>query len=262
MSFLSSETLRLRLPSLIDPFRPESIRYAAYELRLGNEVFITTDGVKKMLKADEQIKIPPGQFALLLTEESVQVPDDLIAFISMRYGIKFRGLTNISGFHVDPGFKGRLKFSVYNAGSQAVVLSAGEPVFSIWYSKLDRKTKNVYNGSHQGQTQISEEDVMRLQGEIASPAVLKSQLDKLQSKVNYLITLGIALFVMVLKVVVFDPLVSLSHERATVERSSSKTGVISPSSSEPPIQPAIKNDSLFRDSDILKHKTLSTEKKK
>ena len=49
--------------------------------------------------------IPPGQFAFLLTEEVVSVPPDALAFISIRAKTKFRGLVNVSGFHVDPGYQ-------------------------------------------------------------------------------------------------------------------------------------------------------------
>jgi hypothetical protein len=38
-----------------------------------------------------------------------------MAFISMRTAFKFKGLVNISGFHVDPGYKGKLIFAVFNA---------------------------------------------------------------------------------------------------------------------------------------------------
>ena len=61
----------------------------------------------------------PGQFAFLLTDEIVEVPDSAMALISIKAKIKWRGLINVSGFHVDPGFKGRLIFSVYNAGPGA-----------------------------------------------------------------------------------------------------------------------------------------------
>ena len=50
--------------------------------------------------------IPPGQFAFLLTAETVTMPDNAIAFISIKARLKFNGLINISGFHVDPGYRG------------------------------------------------------------------------------------------------------------------------------------------------------------
>jgi dCTP deaminase len=47
----------------------------------------------------------------------------------MKFKIKQRGLVNVSGFHVDPGYSGKLLFSVYNAGPRSIVLTRGEPVF-------------------------------------------------------------------------------------------------------------------------------------
>src|SRR5205823_733573 len=99
--------------------------------------------------------------------------------ISIKASIKFRGLVNVSGFHVDPGFRGRLKFSVYNAGSQNIVLSRHQPAFLIWFSDLDRVTKESYDGAHFGQVDITAEDVMRLQGEVASPGQLKKEIQDL-----------------------------------------------------------------------------------
>ncbi|WP_418068197.1 dCTP deaminase domain-containing protein [Rhizobium laguerreae] len=77
-----------------------------------------------------------GQFALLITEESVSVPEDALAFISIRATYKFQGLVNVSGFHVDPGFRGRLIFSVFNAGPSSVHLARGEDCFHIWFADL------------------------------------------------------------------------------------------------------------------------------
>lgn len=66
------------------------------------------------------------------------MPQHAIAFISIRATYKFRGLVNVSGFHVDPHYEGKLLFSVFNAGPGAVHLSRGEECFLIWYASLDR----------------------------------------------------------------------------------------------------------------------------
>ena len=88
------------------------------------------------LKEREGFTVPPGQFAFLLTEECVTVRCKEIAFISIRARTKFRGLMNVSGFHVDPGFTGRLTFAVFNAGSASVHLRQGDEIFLIWYADL------------------------------------------------------------------------------------------------------------------------------
>lgn len=190
MAFWSSETLRTRLESedIIRPHRADRVKHGAYELSLGDEAFVTcgSSSTKTIIGPRGQIAIPPGQFGLLLTDEQVTVPADAVAFISIKASIKFRGLVNVSGFHVDPGFSGRLKFSVFNAGSAAVVLEPGEATFLIWFCCLDNPTSDIYAGAHMGQQTLSSDDVSKLQGEVASPGSLKKQIDKVKNHVRFL----------------------------------------------------------------------------
>ncbi|SRR5258706_597244 len=188
MAFWSAEELRRRISTskIIDPFNPTRVKYGAYELSLGPEVFVTSSeyNTRLGLYPGSQVAIPPGQLALLLTDEVVDVPPDAIAFISIKAGAKFRGLLNVSGFHVDPGFKGRLKFSVYNAGSEPAILECGQPLFPIWFSSLDRTTAEVYTGRHQNQMSLSPDDIGSLQGVISSPGALKRRIDAVNKRVS------------------------------------------------------------------------------
>src|SRR5689334_22348820 len=149
MAFWNSEKLKqvISVGKFVEPFDEKAVKHGAYELSLGPEAFLTSDddNKKDILDEGEQLVIPPGQFGLLLTEEKVRIPNNAIGFISIKAGIKFRGLVNVSGFHVDPGFSGRLKFSVYNAGSQNIVLQRKERVFLLWFSDLDQPTADVYD---------------------------------------------------------------------------------------------------------------------
>lgn len=184
MSFWSSETLtqRAKAESLIDPFQMDRVKSAAYELGLADQVFRTSDrpATRRVLQKREQLVIPPGQFALLISAEKIRIPPDAIGFISIKAGIKFKGMVNISGFHVDPGFSGRLKFSVYNAGSNSIVLEPGAPTFLLWFAALDHETADVYKGSHQDQVEITAADVMFLQGEVPSPTALDVRLKEVE----------------------------------------------------------------------------------
>ncbi len=114
---------------LIVPFNPDQIDCNAYTLRMGGQYYKTADHAqnddfvrqkRNLLRADELFLIPSGQFALLLSKESVSVPKDAMAFISMRTGVKFQGLINVSGFHVDPGYTGQLVYAVYNASPSSI----------------------------------------------------------------------------------------------------------------------------------------------
>ncbi|PWI49824.1 hypothetical protein B5K03_34420 [Rhizobium phaseoli] len=142
--FWGNEELKRRLKDLIDPYEPKLLDRATYRLTIGAEIYVSPTGVgsdtrlktKKVLDPGEHFQIPAGQFALLITEESVSVPEDALAFISIRATYKFQGLVNVSGFHVDPGFRGRLIFSVFNAGPSSVHLARGEDCFHIWFADL------------------------------------------------------------------------------------------------------------------------------
>lgn len=144
--FWSASTLRERLPQLIDLYDAANIQRANYTLSVGPEIYVSpsrkpdgpTDQTKIQLGPDQTFRIPAGQFAFLPTEESIRVPANAIAFISIRARFKFRGLVNVSGFHVDPGFEGRLVFAVFNAGPSDITLARGEKCFHIWYADVDQ----------------------------------------------------------------------------------------------------------------------------
>jgi dCTP deaminase len=198
MSFWSGEKLAELLPSgLIVPYDVKNLDCASYRLCVGGEAFVTSDKFGTSAPGDPLItilgdspnhtlRIRPGQFAFLLTEEKVTVPDDAIALISMRAKYKFQGLINVSGFHVDPGWSGKLLFSVYNAGANEVIISKGEALFLIVYSGLDRKSKETYKGSSQGQKAIKPDLIKDMTGQVFSPLMLQRKVEDLSDSAKAL----------------------------------------------------------------------------
>lgn len=184
MAFIGTTKLieLIRTSKMIVPSNEKNVQNGAYELSLGGQVFQTgaKPRVVKNLSKREKIYIDPGQFALLLTEEKVKIPNDKIAFISIKAKVKFNGLVNVSGFHVDPGFEGKLLFSVYNAGPSTIVLSQGTPYFPIWFADLDGSQD--YKGTHGGQDEIPDEPIRALsQGDIASPNELSKRIEEVKN---------------------------------------------------------------------------------
>lgn len=145
MSFWSGEKLEDRMPALVSEFSKARIDCAAYTLRMGRQYYLSASEVEvdknkvQVLAEGDSVAIPSGQFAVLLSEETVTVPSGTIAFISMKYGLKRRGLVNVSGFHVDPGYSAPLRFAVFNAGPSTIHVKQGEESFLIWYADLDRE---------------------------------------------------------------------------------------------------------------------------
>lgn len=189
MPFWGSETLRSRVSELVTPSDAQMVTQSSIELRMGREAFVTgRDGERIELDNDgKDFVIPPGQFAQLLTLERVRVPLECIAFISIKFRHKLRGLVNVSGFHVDPGYNGWLILSVYNAGSKQIRLSRGEATFLIWYAELDKPIpeKEKYYGGRGQQERIPDEYIMEIDGDIASPGSLERKIRKLQSKTTH-----------------------------------------------------------------------------
>jgi dCTP deaminase len=184
MAFWGSDTIKKKHAEswLIDNenFDEKKIKHGRYQLSVGPESYVTVDKIKRELKNNSQIWIEPGQFAIILTEEKVNIPINAIGFISIRAGIKFRGLVNVSGFHVDPGYSGRLKFAVYNAGPKNIILSRGQSAFLIWFCRMD--DTDPYDGDHKNQENISADDVYNLQGQIASPNALKKEINEMKQE--------------------------------------------------------------------------------
>jgi len=142
----------------------ERVRESSLELSLGEEVFISSQKRLERLTEDNDIvKIEPADFGLLVTKEWVEIPGNCMGFISIKSKHKLSGLINISGFHVDPGFRGRLKFSVYNAGTTDVILRYGERTFIIFITYI-RGGSEPKEGAHWDQEHIEPKEMMPLLG--------------------------------------------------------------------------------------------------
>ncbi|HFK5508591.1 dCTP deaminase domain-containing protein [Elizabethkingia anophelis] len=218
MAFLGPESLKELLsnsPIILDDdnkncYDENRIEQACYALSLGVEVYRTDNKDRKienLTDTNRTVEINPGQFALLMTKEFVDVPQNMLAFISIKAKNKLKGLINVSGFHVDPGFKGRLLFSVYNAGPSTITLQTGDPYFLIWFTKLDKATalNDQYNkkeNHHQGQSTIKLDYIDALKrGELASPHALLDKINKNENELQrvfwalgILIAISVAIF--------------------------------------------------------------------
>ncbi|HCC3245753.1 TPA: hypothetical protein JD771_002470 [Legionella pneumophila subsp. pneumophila] len=199
MSFLSGETIFQRLNELVQNEAQQGagnvnqIDCNSYELKIGPEIYITQELTGDKDKAYQQLginssfTIPSGQFAIILTEEYINIPKDLFGLISMKSKLKLQGLINISGFHVDPGWRGRLKFSVYNAGPHDIVLKRGENVFLIWFAKLDieesKKVKTITGDNIQ--SSLTSQDINSVRGQVHSPQTLMARMDALEKKIMW-----------------------------------------------------------------------------
>ena len=185
--FWSTETLKDRLDTekIVIPYDVSAVKACCYELSVGEEAFVTGESAEKIiLKEGDAVGIPPGQVVLILTRETIKLPLDAIGLLSIKFGWKARGLINISGFHVDPGFEGKLVFSMYNAGVQTIHFSYGSRVFLLWLASLDQPTSDKYHGEHNKQEHLPDDAITNLAARMPSPFTLEKDVESLRNELQ------------------------------------------------------------------------------
>ena len=192
--FWSGERIEARLSEIIVGGTRTMIDKSSYKLTVGEELYVTpareTDPryrTMRKLAQGEATEIPPGQFALLTTEETVRVPHDAIAFITTRSkATKFRGLVNVSGFVVDPGYDGKLIFAMFNAGPATIHVKRGDEWFAILFADLDRRSTKVRNGDfYKG---LPSDHITPLANELLTPQGLKASIRETRDELDQRIT--------------------------------------------------------------------------
>ena len=134
---------------------------AGFDLRLGEvyeiegsaflgETHRKTAEIKlvKAYKKDKSVKIKPGDFFLVKTIESVNMPQNLTASITPRSTTYRCGLYLRTG-NVPPGYCGGLIFGLKNEGPITVEIEMGARFVHIQFSEV-KGGGNMYRGQWQG----------------------------------------------------------------------------------------------------------------
>ena len=190
--FLSGDIIAEHGGKWITPFDSERVDCAAYEMRVGDEAFVSPElrdsrepGLLNRMNQGAPVVIPPGQFAFLTTREFVRLPHDFLGFINMKSGLKNSGLVNVSGFHVDPGYKGKLLFAVYNAGPATVTVRCDQAAFLIWFARLDGATE-AFARKTAGFREIETKLMGLAPAEVLSPSALNARMNSINARLNLL----------------------------------------------------------------------------
>lgn len=156
----SDEKKRLVITSNIGVDRIQ-IQPASVDFRLGNTFSIPKDLPSGILSLDKEIEyqtvetdtylLLPGQFVLATTEEWIELPDNLTAFVEGRSSLGRLGLFIQNAGWVDPGFKGRITLELFNANRFAIELKAGRRIGQLVFAKMGENAMNPYCGKYQKQ---------------------------------------------------------------------------------------------------------------
>ncbi len=157
--YLGSDKIKKRIldEKLLENCGLENVQGAGYDLKIeklylvDSEAFLGTDE-RKLPELREVsgplFKLAPDKYYLCLTRESVNMPDDLIAFILQRSTL-FRCGVSLRTAVVDPGYRGALTIGIKNEGPLEFGLQQGARIAQIVFSKVSGDAAG-YDGKYQG----------------------------------------------------------------------------------------------------------------
>jgi deoxycytidine triphosphate deaminase len=157
--YLGSSEIKRRViqEKLLDNCSLENVQGAGVDLRI--EKLYEVSGPAHLGTRDRKLpnlieengihfKLEPDKYYLCLTTESVNMPEDLIAFILQRSTL-FRCGVSLRTAVVDPGYRGALTIGIKNEGHMEFKLKRGARIAQIVFSEVKGNAEK-YNGKYQG----------------------------------------------------------------------------------------------------------------
>lgn len=156
MTTLSDNEIRSRLAvsELILDGDESQIGPACYELRTGNIYYdLTENGRRIDASKAGNVLIKPGHRVVLITQEQLHIPNDIIARVASKGSLFSIGLSPVCTY-ADPGFSGNLGLVTQNLSDKYIEIPIGESVAKVDFSLLSAPVGNPYRGQHGFHTRI------------------------------------------------------------------------------------------------------------
>ncbi len=158
----------------IEPFIEERVQPASIDLTLKNSFRVFShqhsaliDPKEAINSYTEEVKIEagkpfiihPGEFVLGSTQETVEIPTDMVARIEGKSSLGRLGvIIHATAGFVDPGFKGNLTLEISNVGKIPVALYPDMRIAQLSLMYLSSPATHPYGvkNNYQGQTGATE----------------------------------------------------------------------------------------------------------
>lgn len=162
----------------IDPWSPELVQPASYDLRLdrhfrtfGKEKsrrdasllgitpvgFSTPIDVKSDVDHTMPYEVPDGGsfelvgFALASTIERIRMPSHMVGRVEGKSSLARLGLfVHVTAGFIDPGFEGHITLELFCALDRGILLYPGMPVCQISFEKMDSEALHPYGAGANG----------------------------------------------------------------------------------------------------------------
>jgi len=128
---------------LIEPFEPEQLQGASYDLRVGKKILISGDDREHDLSKEKSVSLSPGDFAVTLSYEHFQIPQNMVINIGPKTYLTKKGIILQAGMQIDPGFEGYLFLGLYNSSPRKFIIEYLGDLCSIQFFKLQEEAARI-----------------------------------------------------------------------------------------------------------------------
>ncbi|GGC91973.1 dCTP deaminase [Halopseudomonas salina] len=133
---------------LIHPFSDEQLRPSSYDLTVGDEYYIEEGNgaltvETQNLKKKQTLIIPPHAICFLLAAETINLPADVTAKVSLRMTHIYAGMMLTTQPPFDPGYSGKVIVMLHNFSSSPVCIKSGERIATIEFMRLESGVTNL-----------------------------------------------------------------------------------------------------------------------
>ncbi len=129
---------------IVRPFDPARLQGASYDLRVGKRLLISGHDRVLDLSKETAIALPPGDFAVTVSDEYFEIPQNFVVNIGPRTYLTTKGVILQAGMQIDPGFKGHLILGLYNSSPRKYVIEYKGDLCSIQFFRLAVPARKVF----------------------------------------------------------------------------------------------------------------------
>ncbi len=119
-----------------------------YDFHMGTRILKAKFGKIEMDKLSEEKKaemvIEPGEVVFVLTEETLELPDNIMVQLMPKRKLSHDGILVLGGFCVDPLYTGKLLVGLYNFSSSAYPLDPGRKLIAAVFYELQGQEKGAF----------------------------------------------------------------------------------------------------------------------
>jgi len=156
------EAARVAKEIVLDPFDPQQLQPASYDIRLGKWAFASSMKDKLDLSQKGLLVIDPGEFAVIESRERVTLDSRTAGQLGLRSEYAQRGLLLLSGPQIDPGFQGVIVVRVVNLSPKPLALPYEAPFLTTQFFRLSGPVSRPYSGPRQSQPGLTGRDIQEL----------------------------------------------------------------------------------------------------